>query len=80
MIRIAGDEAQLPEEEAPVKTLYRAEKQTIMEAMGMIQQALDMLMEVCPPEGYVEDNMEAPLPGEEDTAGEELGIPEEPLG
>jgi hypothetical protein len=83
MIRVAGNQPppppappeELPEQ--PVKSLYTADKQAIMEAMNMIQHALMLLMEVCPPDEYAGEGEEEPLPGEEDTAGEEMGIPEE---
>lgn len=92
MIRVAGPQNQLPPElpvepevevpmeEAPVKTLYAADKQMIMEAMTMIQQALEILMEVCPPEEYQGQGREnEEIPTEDVEAPEEPEIPEEGL-
>lgn len=67
MIRVAGPEAPKAPmmEEAPMG-MYDAEKETIMAAMQLIQQALMMLAEVCPPDmGMEEPAMEEPMMEEE---------------
>lgn len=84
MIRVAGNQPPqeaLPQEtpEAPMQEgppsepLFSVEKQMIMEAQNLIQQALALLMEVCPPGSYEEEPempMEEPLP-------EDGAVPEE---
>ncbi len=88
MIRVAGQpqmppqmeeempqEPPMPEQEMPEQEpLMTADKQMIMEAMNLIQNALMILLEVCPPEQYENEGEEVPM---EDIQMPEDEVPEE---
>ena len=87
MIRVAGpqptpNEDSIPEPQVPEASMqesepmYSVEKQMIMEAQNLIQQALALLLEVCPPGSYEEEPMEEGMPMEEPLP-EDGAVPEE---